>query len=66
MVDEPTDDGPEKPANAAPIGAANAAVAAPADGKARLLTLEEIDRRTAAYRVTKQLISEIETEPRWR
>jgi len=62
MTDETTDNDPEMPPDAAPISAANGAVAAPLDGKARLLTLEGVDRRTAAYRDTKRLIADIESD----
>jgi hypothetical protein len=50
------------------IGAGTAGDAAAADvwpdspPKSRLLTLEGLDRRTAAYRETKQLIAEITTD----
>ena len=33
-----------------------------AGGKLRLLTLDDLDRRTAAYRETRKLIDEIETD----
>jgi len=52
MTDEMTDNDPEMPADAASNSATNGAVAAPIDGKAHLLTLEGVDRRTAAYRDT--------------
>jgi hypothetical protein len=34
----------------------------PRSGKARLLTLDGLDRRTAAYRETKRLIDELESD----
>jgi hypothetical protein len=51
------------PADTVEIAARNAADAHPkAGGKLRLLTLEDLDRRTSAYRETRRLIDEIETD----
>ena len=57
-----TNDDPKMPPDAASMITPNGAVAPPIDGKARLLTLEGVDRRTAAYRDTKRLIGDIESD----
>src|SRR5262249_30488312 len=59
---------PEIPADSSPIagvythGDAKLAASYGADAPCRLLTLESIDRRTAAYRETAQLIAEIQSD----
>jgi hypothetical protein len=54
-INEPADVAPELPADTAPTVAAYG-------GKERLLTLDGVDKRTGAYRQTKQLITDIETD----
>jgi hypothetical protein len=46
----------------AQIGSRKSADASKAGGKLRLLSLSDLDKRTAAYRETRRLIDEIETD----
>jgi hypothetical protein len=51
------------PADATPIAGRNTAAPSPkAGGKVRLLTLGDLDRRTAAYQKTRRLIDDIESD----
>ena len=68
MVDDDRDDPPERAKNTSRIAGVYDHAGAKldplygADAPCRLLTLESIDRRTAAYRETAQLIAEIQSD----
>ena len=61
-LDAPTNDLPEMPLDTSAVRGGNGADGFPKSGKVRLLSLDDLDRRTNAYRKTAELIDAVEAD----